>query len=54
MQAVHKGRVNFSLATLQGSRGDAPTRPAGASGDVEMGIVPPTTEPADKLSLIHI
>ena len=31
----------------QGNRGDAPTRPAG-SGDVEMGIVPPPTEPADK------
>lgn len=32
----------------QGNRGDAPTRPAGATGDVEMGIVQPNTEPADK------
>jgi ribosomal protein L3 len=35
-------------AALQGNREDAPTRPAGATGDVEMGIVPPATEPTDK------
>ena len=36
------------MVETQGNRGDAPTRPAGATGDVEMGIVQPNTEPADK------